>query len=375
MSTPWSRHPRLVLAAAIALAVLLTLGWRLLPGKAEKKEAPPVPVAVTTAERGTVPVFLTGLGTVTSPHEVVVRPRVDGQLMSLHFQEGQLVQQGDLLATLDDRILRAQLDRAKADLARLQVQLQTASQDLQRYRELEKEDAVTAQAVEQQAAKLADTRAAITAAQAGVNETATALGYTRITSPARGRTGLRRVDAGNLVRASDMEGIVTVTQTDPVDVIFSLPQMSLGLLQGLAADAVVDIIADNDTVLATGTLTTIDNRIDAASGTLRLRATFANPEQQLWPGQSVNVRLQAGLRKDVLVVPLSAVQRGRDGTFVYRVRDGKADVAPVSLAYENDRVAVIAAGLMTGDSVVTDGQLRLRPGSRVTTGDKADAPR
>lgn len=375
MSTPWSRHPRLALAAAIAVAVLLALGWRLLPGKAEKKETPPVPVSVATAEHGTVPVFLTGLGTVTSPHEVVVRSRVDGQLMSLHFREGQLVQKGDLLATLDDRILRAQLERAKAELARLQVQLQTASQDLQRYRELEKEDAVTAQAVEQQAAKLADTRAAINAAQASVNETATALAYTRITSPARGRTGLRRVDAGNLVRASDTEGIVTVTQTDPVDVIFNLPQASLGLLRGLAADAVVDIISDNDTVLATGTLTTLDNRIDAASGTLRLRATFANAGQQLWPGQSVNVRLHAGQRKDALVVPLSAVQRGRNGTFVYRVREGKADVAPVTLAFENDRVAVIAAGLMAGDSVVTDGQLRLRPGSRVTTGNKADAPR
>ena len=375
MSTPWSRHPRLAIAAVIAVAALLVLGWRLLPGKAEKKEAPPVPVAMATAERGSVPVFLTGLGTVTSPHEVVVRTRVDGQLMSLHFQEGQLVQKGDLLATLDDRTLRAQLDRAKAELTRLQVQLQTASQDLQRYRELEKEDAVTAQAVEQQVAKLADTRAAITAAQAGVNEMATALDYTRITSPARGRTGLRRVDAGNLVRASDTEGIVTVTQTDPVDVIFSLPQASLSLLQGLAANTVVDIISDNETILVAGTLATIDNRIDPASGTLRLRATFANPGGQLWPGQSVNVRLHAGQRKDALVVPLSAVQRGRDGTFVYRVRDGKADVAPVTIAFENDRVAVIAAGLMAGDSVVTDGQLRLRPGSRVTTGNKADAPR
>lgn len=355
--------------------VLVVTGWRLLPGDTQKKDAPPVPVAVATAEHRNVPVFLTGLGTVTSPHEVVVRSRIDGQLMSLHFREGQQVQKGDLLATLDDRTLRAQLDRARAELSRLQVQLQTASQDLQRYRELEKEDAVTAQAVEQQAAKLADTRAAIKAAQAGVSETATALAYTRITSPARGRTGLRRVDAGNLVRASDTEGIVTVTQTDPVDVIFSLPQASVSLLPELAADAVADIISDNDTVIATGVLATIDNRIDTASGTIRLRASFTNTDNRLWPGQSVNVRLHAGERKDALIVPLSAIQRGRDGTFVYRVREGKADVAPVTIAHENDSIAVIGAGLMAGESVVTDGQLRLRPGSRVTTGNKAHAPR
>lgn len=375
MTRLWQRYPRLTLATVAIIMLLLLIGWRLMPGDAPKKDSAPVPVATATATRTDVPVFLTGLGTVNSPHEVVVRPRIDGQLMSLHFHEGQQVQKGDLLATLDDRTIRAQLARVRAELARLQVQLKTANQDLQRFRELAKEDAITAQAVEQQEARLAETRAAIDAARASVAEAETALAYTRITSPARGRTGLRRVDAGNIVRASDVDGIVTVTQTDPLDVIFTLPQASVGLLPALAGKANVEIIDGNKTVVANGKLTTIDNRIDTASGTIRLRASFTNDENRLWPGQFVTVRLHAGLQHDALVVPVKAVQRGREDTFVYRVRDNKAERATVTIAFENDTLAVIGTGLSAGDTVVTDGQLRLRPGTRVSTGDKPNAPR
>lgn len=375
MRTVWSRHPLLLSAVALLTLVLIAIGWRLLPEEQAGKDSAPVPVSVATAQRTTVPVFLSGVGTVTSPHEVVVRPQIDGQLMTLHFTEGQHVSKGDLLATLDDRTIRAQLARARAELTRLQVQLATAEQDLRRFRELEQEDAITAQAVEQQVAKLADTRAAIDAARAGVAEAETTLAHTRITSPARGRTGLRRVDAGNIVRASDTNGIVTVTQTDPLDVIFTLPQEAVGLLSGLADKAVVDIVDNGKVPVASGTLSTIDNRIDTASGTIRLRASFANGDNRLWPGQFVNVRLHAGQRQDVLVVPVQAIQRGRDGTFVYRVQAGKADKARVTIAHENDELAIIGTGLTAGDTVVTDGQLRLRPGSRVTTGDKANAPR
>lgn len=364
----WRRHPGLSLLAVMLLMLLLLVTWRLWPDNDKAKRDMEVPVITATVMRANVPLFLSGLGTVVSPHEVVVRPQIDGQLMALHFREGQVVQRGDLLATLDDRAIRAQQAKARAELNRLQVQAQTAEQDLQRFRELEKEDVTTTQAVEQQAAQLAQTRAAVASAQASLTAAEVNLAYTRITSPAHGRIGLRRVDPGNIVRATDVTGLVTVTQTDPMNVIFSLPQEAISTLQAMnkntpAVVAIFDRAGGQS--LATGTLATIDNQIDAANGTIKLKATFANPDNQLWPGQFVSARLQAGEKQSALVIPLTAIQRGRDGNSVYRIRDNKAELTPVTIAFENDQLAVISNGLDAGDLVVTEGQLRLRPGARV----------
>ncbi len=374
----WRRHPGLSLLAVMLLMLLLLVTWRLWPDSGKDKRDMAVPVTTASVMRTNVPLFLSGLGTVVSPHEVVVRPQIDGQLMALHFREGQVVQRGDLLATLDDRAIRAQQAKARAELNRLQVQAQTAEQDLQRFRELEKEDVTTAQAVEQQAAQLAQTRAAVASAQASLTAAEVNLAYTRITSPAHGRIGLRRVDPGNIVRATDITGLVTVTQTDPMNVIFSLPQEAISTLQAMNKNtpAVVAIFdRAGGQPLATGTLATIDNQIDAANGTIKLKATFANPDNRLWPGQFVNARLQAGEKQSALVIPLTAIQRGRDGNSVYRIRESKAELTPVTIAFENDQLAVISHGLDAGDLVVTEGQLRLRPGARVKLQDGSNHAR
>ncbi len=361
------------LAAGIGLVVLAAVGWRLWPEAAPERQAPLVPVSVAQVSRADVPLFLTGLGTVVSPHEVVVRPQIDGQLVSLHFREGETVRRGALLAQIDDRAIRARLAQAKAARAQAAAQLQQAEQDLARYRTLQATSTIAEQAVAQQATRVAELKAALEAAAASVAAADTDLSHTRITAPLTGRAGLRRVDAGNQVRASDAGGIVTLTQVDPLAVVFSLPQDVLPRLHPLKTGkrpATVDVFArEGGEALASGRLETFDNSVDAASGTIRLKALFPG-STTLWPGQFVSARLHAGVLEQALVVPASALQRSREGVFVWKVADGKADPAPVSVAHEGGGVAAIREGLAAGDIVVTDGQLRLKPGARVKTGEE-----
>lgn len=361
------------LAAGISLVVLAAVGWRLWPAPADESKAPVVPVSVAQVSRADVPLFLTGLGTVVSPHEVVVRPQIDGQLVSLHFREGETVRRGALLAQIDDRAIRARLAQAKAARAQAAAQLQQAEQDLARYRTLQATSTIAEQAVAQQATRVAELKAALAAAEASVAAADTDLSHTRITAPLTGRAGLRRVDAGNQVRASDTGGIVTLTQVDPLAVVFSLPQDVLPRLHPLKTartPATVDVFArEGGEALASGRLETFDNSVDAASGTIRLKALFPG-SATLWPGQFVSARLHAGLLEQALVVPASALQRSREGVFVWKVDAGQATPVPVALAHEGGGLAVIREGLAAGDTVVTDGQLRLKPGARVKTGEE-----
>jgi len=361
----------LVFIALVVAAVSFVRLQRSQPAVAAMAPAAPVPVVVETVVRRHVPHLTRAIGTVTSLHSVTVRSQVDGLLTAVHFTEGQKVDAGALLATIDDRAIVARRDQARAELARNEAELESARIDLARYRALTTRAAVAAQVVDQQAALVAQLTASIAANRAAIVAAEVELSHTRIVSPVRGKVGLRLVDPGNLVRAGDSDGLVNVTQIAPIAVIFALPQEFLPRLQALLAAGDTKLVevrehADGE-VLATGHLSLVDNAIDSTTGTLRVKAEFANEDERLWPGQFVTVELATATSPDALVVSLAAVQRGVERPFVYRVLDGQVEVVAVQVAYEDEAFAVIAAGLAEGDVVVTDGQSRLKPGTRVRT--------
>lgn len=357
--------------ALLALAIA-GMGWLQRPPPAAQTASAPAPITVnvTRVEQRDVPHLARGIGNVRSLHSVTLRSRVDGILTETPFEEGQRVEQGALLAKIDDRAILATLAQARADKARNVAQRNAAQLDLTRYRELySKDKAIPRQTVDQAVALVQELEAAIAANEATIAAAEVQLSYTRIVSPVSGRVGLRRVDPGNLVRATDTEGLVTVTQLDPIAVVFSLPQDMLPriqtLLHGAAPVAVTAMDRDGGQVLATGRLAFIDNQIDATTGTIRLKAEFPNAEERLWPGQFVTVELPVGSSPAAMVLTLKAVQLGIDGPFVYRVVGDKVEAVPVSIGYQDDDIAVIESGLAIGDTVVLDGQSRLKPGATV----------
>lgn len=361
-------------AAGIACIALFGLGitgmgWLQRPATTASAPAP-ITVTVTRVEQRDVPHLARGIGNVRSLNSVTLRSQIDGILTETPFEEGQRVERGALLAKIDDRAILATLAQARADKARNLAQRHAAQLDLTRYRDLySKDKAIPRQTLDQAAALVEELEAAIAANEAAIAAAEVQLSYTRIVSPLTGRLGLRRVDPGNLVRAADTEGLVTVTQLDPIAVVFSLPQDMLPrlrtLLHGAAPVAVTAMDQDGSQVLATGRLAFIDNQIDPATGTIRLKAEFPNAEERLWPGQFVTVELAVGNSPAAMVVALKAVQLGIDGSFVYRVTGDKVEAVPVSIGYQNDDIAVIASGLAPGDTVVLDGQSRLKPGATV----------
>ncbi len=330
----------------------------------------PIPVVVAHAEVRDVPEFALGIGVVESLHSVILRPQVDGILMEVLFDEGQEVKTGDLLARIDDRAIVAALAQARAARNRNQVQLETAQHDLERYQSLVRNRTIPQQTVDQQAALVTQLKAALAADDAAVSAVEVQLSFTRITSPVSGRTGLRRVDPGNLVRAADAGGLVSVAQMDPIAVVFSLPQDLLPRVRALQAGNESPAVNVYDraggTLLGTGRLLLIDNQIDATTGTMRLKAGFDNAGGTLWPGQFVTAELTIGVHRRALVVDVAAVQRGLEQPYVYRVTGDVAAHVPVTLGFEDEQVAVITSGLAAGDMVVIDGQSRLKPGARVS---------
>lgn len=361
------RHQAIAVAVAIALIAVLWLIFA--GGKKEMPPPPPVPVGVMRAEQRDVPHMASGIGTVESLHNVTLRPQVEGVLAEVLFQEGQMVRKGDLLARIDDRPFAAALAQAQAEKARNQAQLRAAEQDLTRYENLVKEEAISRQTVEQQQGTVGELRAAVNASDAAIAAAQVQMSFTRITSPVSGRIGLRRVDAGNLVRASDADGLVTVTQIAPISVVFSLPQTLVPSLQPLLKQEggapVTAFDRDHGTRLAEGRLSMIDNQIDTTTGTIKLRANFDNADGSLWPGQFVTVRLQIGMSAKATVVSPRAVKQGLNGPFVFRVTNGKAEVVPVTVGHVTDREAVIVKGVAPGETIVFDGQSRLKDGSTV----------
>ncbi|MDY7551299.1 efflux RND transporter periplasmic adaptor subunit [Pseudomonas veronii] len=356
------------------LVVLAIAAWALTQPAKPKLAAPTaIPVRVVSVAQQDIPRFVSGIGTVLSLHSVVIRPQVDGILTRLLVKEGQQVKAGDLLATIDDRSIRASLEQAKALLAENQAQLQVALINLKRYKALSVDDGVSKQTYDQQQALVNQLNATVQGNQAAIDAAKVQLSYTQIRSPVSGRVGIRTVDEGNFLRTSDAQGLFSVTQIDPIAVEFSLPQQMLPTLQSLIAapipasvDAYLGADTDGQTgdLLGEGHLSLIDNQISSTTGTLSAKAEFNNATQRLWPGQLVTIKIQTGLDKNALVVPPTVVQRGLDAHFVYRVNGDKVELVPVQITYQNSDVTLIK-GVQAGDVLVSDGQSRLKAGARV----------
>ena len=337
------------------------------PGGSSDKR--PVSVVTTKVIARDVPVTLDGLGTVTAFKTVTVRSQVDGRLDSVTFREGQFVKRGTLLALIDPRPFAIQLHQAEGALARDQAQLAGGRVNLDRYTHVAKDKLIPQQQADDQAVLVGQLEGAVRTDQAQIEQAKLMLEYAHIRSPIDGVTGVRLVDPGNMVHPAEAGGIVVVTQVDPIAVLFTLPQDELPRVQRALTEgkpAVDALSRDGGSVLATGTLELIDNQINATTATIRLKAIFANPDRVLWPNQFVKARLHLGLRKNALVVPAVAVQRGPAGPFAYVVGEDKTVSArPVEVESTDTEFAVIHTGLKPGETVVTEGQFQLKPGALV----------
>ena len=361
--------PRLLQLLVALIALTAPVSPALAQGSQAGGQA--VPVTVAAAPRRDLPVIARGIGTVEASQTVVVRARVDGTLDQVLFTEGQDVQAGDVLAVIDPRPYKAALDQAVARKLANEAQLAAARSDLQRYVELSQSQAASRQRLEAARASALQFEAAVRGDDAAIAVAGLNLAFTQVTSPIAGRVGLRGIDAGNLIRGSDTAGagIVTVSQTRPISVLFTLPQSLLPRLRAAMGRGTLPASAvspDGKERLAEGTLLTLDNAVDAATGTIRLKASFPNESGALWPGLFVNVNLQLDVLRGAVTVPAGAVQRGVAGTFVYVVKpDGTAAAQPVEVAQSEDGVAVVARGLDGAERVVLSGHSRLANGVRV----------
>jgi len=361
-----------------AVAVLGYFGWQRFhehdaATKAQQSSAASprvaaVPVTVAPVEKTDFPVYLNGLGTVQGFNTVVVRTRVDGQIDKIAFKEGQLVNQGDLLAEIDPRPYQAILAQAKAKKSQDEANLANANLDLQRYTKLG--EFATRQQTDTQRSTVAQLTAQIAADDAAISNAQTQLGYTAIKSPISGVAGLRQVDVGNIVNAATQTGIVTIAQIEPIAVIFTAPEDQLPYINEAQRDhplKVIALTADGKKSLSEGSLSVVNNQVDTTSGTIRLKAVFENKDHALWPGQSVSTRLLVATLKDATVVPDDAVQRGAEGLYAYAVNsDNKAELRKIKVSRSIDGRSVVDDGLAPGERVIVAGQYRVQPGTAVT---------
>jgi multidrug efflux system membrane fusion protein len=379
-----SRARRRTVSIAIALLILGGLGyigWTSLQQQKSTNRAGldlPVPVLAATPRIQDVPVYLDAVGAVRALNNVLVRSQVDGKLITVNFTEGQDVKKGDVLGEIDPVLYKAALDQAVAKKAQDEAQLANQRLDLTRYQQLSASNAGTKQQYDTQRALVAQTEALVKADQAQIDNAQAMLGYTKIIAPLSGRAGLRQVDQGNIIHASDPTGLVFITQLQPIAVTFSMPQQQIVRVNAASAKGIlaVDVFGnDGVTVIDTGKLTGIDNQVDPTTGTLKLKAEFSNSNFQLWPGQFVNVRLKVDTLLQAVVVPTSAVQRGPAGTFSYVIGDGDiATAKPVVVAQQSETDAVISSGLSPSDRVVTTGFANLSDGAKVVIGKDEQTP-
>ena len=334
----------------------------------------PIPVLVATAEQKDVPIFLDALGTVQAFNMVTVKPMVDGPLNAVNFTEGQMVKQGDLLAQIDPRTYQAALDQATGKKAQDEAQLANARLDMARYAKLAANNYSSGQQADTARAQVAQFEALVKQDQAQIDNARTLLGYTTITSPIDGRSGMRQVDAGNIVHASDATGMVVITQLHPISVLFTLPQQTLVAVTKAMAQGAAKVLAfeqgttgSQTGLLDTGTLTVLDNQVDTTTGTIKLKATFPNPENRLWPGAFVGVQVQVDTARNAIVVPPAAVQRGPRSAYVYVVNpDNSTTRRNVNVGHEDAQASIITDGVKAGEKVVIDGASRLNDNSKVT---------
>jgi multidrug efflux system membrane fusion protein len=365
----------------LILGGLCYIAWTSLQQKQAANRARPdlpVPVLAATPRVLDVPVYLDGVGAVRALNNVLVRSQVDGKLIAVNFTEGQDVKKGDVLGEIDPVIYKAQLDQAVAKKAQDEAQLANQRLDLARYQQLAASNAGSKQQADTQRAVVAQQEALVNADQAAIDNMQAMLGYTKIIAPLSGRAGLRQVDQGNIIHASDATGLVIITQLQPIAVQFSLPQQQIVRVNAASGKGAltVDVFGnDGITVIDTGTLKGIDNQVDPTTGTLKLKAEFPNASFQLWPGQFVNVRLKVDTLSQAIVVPTSAVQRGPAGTFSYVIGEGDIVTAkPVVVTQQNETDAVIASGLSPTDRVVTTGFANLSDGAKVIIGKDEQTP-
>lgn len=357
----------------VVIVVAAVVAWHFIqtgPAKARAPSAPPaVPVEAATVTSSTVPIYLSGLGTVQAFNTVTVTARVDGQLDKVAFVEGQDVKKGDLLAQIDPRPYKAQLDMAVAKKAQDEAQLANTQHDLDRYVTLSARDYTSKQTLDTTRAQVVQLQAQIKGDDAAIDNARTQLDYTTIVSPIDGRTGIRLIDQGNIVHAAATTGIVVITQLHPISVIFTLPEDDLARVsQAMAAGPVtVTAVSRDGTIeLDTGKLALIDNLIDQTTGTIKLRANFPNPKDTLWPGEFVSARILLRNEENALTVPSVAVQRGATGLFAYVIKpDDTVETRQLTVGFDDNKTAVITRGLNAGDRVVTNGQYRLEPGVHV----------
>lgn len=380
MTTTFSRHFTTWALAAVAVAVLGFGLWSVerpaqaADDKDNKKQLadPPVGIKSAMVKVQDMPIFRTGIGTVTPTFSVTVKARVDGQLDAVGFTEGQDVRKGQVIAKLDPRTLQAQLLQAQAVTAKDQATLVNARVDLQRYTTLLAQDAATQQQFDTQKALVGQLEATVKADAAAANYAQVQLGFTTITAPISGRVGARLVDPGNIVHAADTTGLVVINQIDPISVLFTLPddavQDTNRALAATKKPLLVQAYARSSTeLLGVGTLRLVNNQIDTVSGTVQMKASFPNPQHNLWPGQFVNVRLILGAYAKAITIPEAAVQRSQSGVYAYVVSaDGQTVRSTmISLVQIEDGVAIVNGGIAAGDRVVVDGQYKLKPGSHV----------
>ena len=332
----------------------------------------------TAAVSADVPVYLNAVGTTKALNTVTVRSQVDGKLIAVNFQEGQDVKKGDILARIDPTMFKAAYDQAAAKKAQDEALLANAKNDLTRYEQLAATNAINRQQADTQRALVAQYTAQVQSDQAAIESAQATLGYTDVRAPIDGRTGIRQVDVGNIIHASDSGGIVVITQIKPIAVTFNIPQQDIQTVNDAFAKGPLDADAlrsDSNKVIESGKLAVIDNQVDSTTGTVKLKADFPNENVQLWPGQFVNVRLLVNTLKGVTVIPTGAVQRGPDGTFVYVVgADDKATMRPITVQKQDESQTVVASGLKPDEKVVTTGFARLTDGATVTVGSDNPAP-
>ena len=373
-STSFFASRRWLLLSILILIATVTAWVALRSAKGEPpvatKVAVAVPATLVRVAQENVPNFLVGIGTVEAWATVTVKTRLDGQLERVDFVEGQDVKAGQVLAQIDAHALRAQLEQTQAQKSRDEAQLANVRLDLERYTGLIKEEAASQQMVDTQRALMAQMQAAVQSDEAQIHYAQVQLGYATITAPLAGRVGARLVDPGNIVHVTDANGLVVINQIDPIAVVFTVPGDAVQAINAASRPGhqlVVLVYArTGDSLLARGELVLMNNQIDVASGTVQLKARFANAAHALWPGQYVNVRLQLGEHIQALTVPATVVQRGPSGTYAYAVdADGKAQLRPIEVVQIQDGKAVIGKGLQVGETVVAEGQYKIKPGIAV----------
>ncbi len=381
-----TRRWPMLLACVLVLAAIGGTIWLWPAGSSRtasknRNASQAIPILQAAAEQKDVPLFLDGLGTVQAFNSVTIKPMVDGPLVAVNFKEGQGVHKGDVLAQIDPRPYQAALDQAVAKKAQDEALLANAKLDLARYQKLVANNYTSAQQADTAKAQVAQFQAQVEQDQAQIDTARINLGYTTITAPIDGRTGIRQVDAGNIVHPSDATGLVVITQLQPVSVVFTLPQQELPAVAAAIRQGPAPVLAyaqgangSASKVLDHGTLTVLDNQVDPTTGTIKLKATFPNAGETLWPGGFVGVRLQVDTARNAVVVPPAAVQRGPQGAYVFRVEANEtAKREPVTVGHEDADASIITQGLKPGDHVVVDGASRLSDGTKVTVVQPAPA--